>query len=56
VNPDEGIWKYLKCVELKNVGWQSLSVLRRELRKTKECLRHKKHIIVGCIRQPGLEV
>ena len=45
LNPDEGIWKHLKCVELKNVCCRSLSELRRELRKAKECLRHKKHII-----------
>jgi transposase len=51
LNPDEGIWKHLKYVELKNVCCRSLS----ELRKAKERLRHKKHIILGCIRQPGLD-
>ncbi len=30
--------------------------LEGELRKAKERLRHKKHVILGCIRQPGLEV
>jgi transposase len=35
LNPDEGIWKHLKCVELENVCCQSLSELRRELRKAK---------------------
>jgi hypothetical protein len=30
--------------------------LRGELRKAKERLRHKKHVILGCIRQPGFEV
>jgi hypothetical protein len=43
-------------VELKNVCCQSLSELRRELRKAKERLRHKTHVILGCIRQPGFEV
>ena len=52
LNPDEGIWKHLKYVELKNVSCQSLTELRQELRKAKERLRHKVHIIRGCIRQP----
>ncbi len=56
LNPDEGIWKHLKCVELKNLCCQSLSELRKELRKAKERLRHKRHVILGCIRQPGFEV
>ncbi len=56
LNPDEGIWKHLKCVELKNVCCRSLSELRKELRKAKERLRHKKHVILGCIRQPGFMV
>jgi len=56
LNPDEGIWKHLKYVELKNVCCRSLSELRRELRKAKERLRHKKHVILGCIRQPGFVV
>src|SRR3712207_2977946 len=38
LNPDEGIWKHLKCVKLKNLCCQSLSELRVELRKAKERL------------------
>ncbi len=56
LNPDEGIWKHLKYVELKNVCCESLSELKLELRKAKERLRHKKHVILSCIRQPGFEV
>ena len=56
LNPDEGIWKHLKCVELKNLCCQSLSELRVELRKAKERLRHNRDVILGCIRQPGFEV
>jgi len=56
LNPDEGIWKHLKYVELKNVCCRSLSELRCELRKAKERLRHKKYVIFGCIRRPGFEV
>jgi transposase len=56
LNPDEGVWKHLKCVELKNLCCQSLSELKVELRKAKERLRHKRDVILGCIRQPGFEV
>jgi transposase len=56
LNPDEGIWKHLKRVELKNVCCQDLQELKVELRKAKERLRHKKHVILGCISQPGFEV
>ncbi len=56
LNPDEGIWKHLKYVELRNVCCRNLSELRRELRKAKERLRHKVHVIHGCIRQPGFYV
>jgi transposase len=56
LNPEEGIWKHLKCVELKNLCCQSLVELKVELRKAKERLRHKRDVILGCIRQPGFEV
>ena len=38
LNPDEGVWKHLKCVELKNLCCQSLKELKVELRKAKERL------------------
>jgi len=53
LNPDEGIWRYLKHVELKNVVCQDLIHLRDELRKATHRLRHKTDVIQGCIRQPG---
>ena len=56
LNPDEGVWKHLKCVELKNLCCQSLSELKVELRKAKERVRHKRDVILGCVRQPGFEV
>jgi transposase len=56
LNPDEGIWKHLKYVELKNLCCQSLADLKVELRKAKERLRHKRDVILSCIRQPGFEV
>jgi transposase len=56
LNPDEGVWKHLKCVELKNLCCESLSELKIELRKAKERLRRKRDVILGCIRQPAFEV
>ncbi|MGH3089382.1 MAG: transposase [Rubrobacteraceae bacterium] len=56
LNPDEGVWKHLKFVEMKNLCCQSVAELRVELRKAKERLRHKTHVILWCIRQPGFEV
>jgi transposase len=56
LNPDEGIWSHLKNVELGNVCCRSLAELRVEFRRARERLRHKKHVILGCIRQPGLEL
>jgi len=54
LSPDEGIWNYLKRVELKNLSCHNLSHLGRELRQAKERLRHKAHIIRAYIKQPGL--
>jgi transposase len=55
LNPDEGILKHLKKhAELKNICCRSVSKLRVELRKAKEHLRHKKHVIFGYIRQLGV--
>ena len=53
LNPDEGIWRYLKRVELKNVCCSQLSELRYELRKAVARLRHRGEILLGCLRQPG---
>lgn len=53
LNPIEGIWQYLKQVELKNVGCHDLDELRSELGKAIARLRQKPHVIDGCIRQVG---
>jgi len=53
LNPEEGIWRYLKRVELKNVVCQDRSHLRHELRKATQRLRRKREIIQACIQQPG---
>lgn len=54
LNPDEGIWKHLKCEELANLCCGHLRQLRQELRRAKERLRHRVEIITGCFRQVGL--
>lgn len=54
LNPDEGVWQYLKRVELKNLACLDTPHLRTELRKAKERLRQKTHVILGCFKQIGL--
>ncbi len=54
LNPDEGVWKHLKVVELKNLCCRNLEHLRVELHKAKERLRHKRKVIRACFRQVGL--
>src|SRR2546423_1050767 len=53
LNPDEGIWNYLKRVELGNVCCTDLDDLHRQLIRAKERLRHKRHIIRSCSRECG---
>jgi transposase len=54
LNPAEGVWNYLKRVELKNVIWQHLGQLSYELGKAIKRLRQKPHIIRACIALAGL--
>ena len=51
LNPDEGVWNYLKRVELKNVCCHSMAELRTELRKAIARLRHKVSVIQGFTRE-----
>jgi len=53
LNPDEGIWNYLKRVELGNVCCSDCDHLYREIIRAKERLRHKKEVIKSCSRQCG---
>jgi transposase len=48
LNPDEGIWHYLKHVELKNVCCHDLRHLGRELTAAVERLSAKPEIITAC--------
>jgi transposase len=56
LNPDEGIWNYLKRVELKNVCCRNLVHLATEVHKAKDRLRHKPEIIRSCVHQCGCQV
>lgn len=51
LNPDEGVWNYLKRVELRNVCCHSLAELRDQLRKAIARLRHKVSVIQGFTRE-----
>ena len=51
LNPDEGVWNYLKRVELKNLCCHDLLELRTELRNAVGRLQHKSNVIQGFIRQ-----
>ena len=53
LNPDEGIWNYLKRVELGNVCCRDLEHLHQELIRARERLRHKREIIRSCSQQCG---
>lgn len=56
LNPDEGIWRYLKRVELRNLACADLDELRREMIKAVKRLRHKRHIIRSCFGLAGLPI
>lgn len=54
LNPEEGVWKHLKYVELKNLCCPDRENLRKELRRATERLRHKAHVIQACFRHTGM--
>ena len=53
LNADEGVWRYLKHVELRNLVCPTLWDLRDELRLAFARVRRKRHVLLGCIRQAG---
>jgi transposase len=57
-NPDEAVWNYLKCVELKKFCCHNLNELKLEIRKAIARLRHKTEIIQNFIRHvyPNIEL
>jgi transposase len=54
LNPDEGVWGYLKTVELANVCCHDLAELRYHLRKAIARLRHKSTVIQSFFQQARL--
>jgi len=56
LNPDEGVWRSLKHVELRNLCCADLSDLRRALRLASARLRHKVDVIVGCFDPARLDL
>lgn len=56
LNPDEGIWRYLKRVELRNRCCHTLAELRYALRLAVARLRHKRTVIHACIGHAGYKV
>ena len=56
LNPEEGIWHYLKHVELRNHCCANLAELRLELGLAVKRLRHKAHVLHGCIAECGYAV
>jgi transposase len=54
LNPGEGLWEYLKGVELRNVCCFSIRHLRRELRDAVKRVRRKPRIITGCFNGANL--
>jgi len=53
LNPDEGVWHYLKHVELGNVCCRDLPHLREGLTAAERRLRQKPDIIRACFKQAG---
>ena len=56
LNPAEGIWNYLKRVELRNVCCRSLPHLRDALREAAIRLCSRPEVIRGCVRESGYSV
>lgn len=56
LNPDEGIWNYLKRVELGNVCCHDLAELAAQVQLAEQRLRSKPEIIRACSHQCGYSV
>lgn len=53
LNPDEGVWNYLKRVCLKNRIFSNLKDLGKGLRKAIRTLRSRPQLIQACFAQVG---
>ena len=56
LNPDEGIWNYLKNVELRNLCCGTMDELRHQVHLAVKRLRQKKQVIKACFRQARLKL
>jgi len=53
LNPDEGIWSYLKRVELATLCCHDLSELHTAVIRARERLRHKRQVVRACAAYCG---
>jgi transposase len=56
LHPEEGIWRHLQRVELRNLVCHNLADLQCEFRLAVARLRHKRHVVRGCFTQCGYQV
>jgi len=56
LNPDEGIWNYLKRVELANPCSLNLNELSLKLQEAMRRLRRKPRVIQACMAGAGLAI
>ena len=56
LNPGEGIWQYLKQVEMRNLCCRNLVHLRSELDLAMTRLGRKPHVITACFAGAGLPI
>jgi transposase len=56
LNPDEGVWHYLKHVEMRNLWCLNLTHLRTALGLTIRRLRRKPHLITACFAEARLSL
>ena len=55
LNPEEGVWRYLKRVEMGNICCANMQEIRHELSKAMDRLRYKKNVILSCFQLAGLD-
>ena len=56
LNPDEGIWRYLKYVELKNHAFATLGKLEVAVNAALQHIRHLPEIVTATFREAGLAI
>jgi transposase len=56
LNPGEGVWHYLKNVEMRNLCCLNLAHLRTELGLAIRRLRRKTHLITAFFAEAGLSL